>query len=294
MSYIYEALVKAEQERNAREASTAMTSSVEMPTFRPVAENSAPANALGAIARTGIVTPLPSSDRLRPDGIFAHCRHCDWHPEPNTNVFLNSAAGALGPEQFRTLRSRLYEIRGNQLTYTLLVTSSLSGEGKTFVTNNLAHAILQQSYTRTLLIDADLRNPRLHLALGASLTPGLTDYLSGEADEITALQKSNEDNLCFIPGGNQVLNPSELLSNGRLEVLLDRLTPVFDWVILDSSPCLPVADATVLAGLCDGVLLIVRAGSTPGEVAQESRRQLQGKNIIGVVLNRAEQSELYC
>jgi non-specific protein-tyrosine kinase len=119
--------------------------------------------------------------------------------------------------------------------------------------------------------------------MGAPLAPGLTDYLRGEADEMSVLQHGQDGNLCLIAGGNEVTNPSELLSNGRLKILLSRLTPVFDWVILDSPPCLPVADATALADLCDGVLLVVRAGSTPSEVARRACQELQGKTIAGVL-----------
>jgi protein-tyrosine kinase len=293
MSRIHEALLKAEQERNAGEVANAMTLSVGVAPVTLVAENSASANAAEGFPRTGIVIPPPSSAYLRFDSVVAHCAHPEWHPEPNANIFLNSEAGAQGAEQFRTLRSRLYQIRGNQPTYSLLVTSSLPDEGKTFVTNNLAQAIVRQPHHRALLIDADLRCPQLHLALGAPLTPGLSDYLRGEADEVSALQHGNEQNLCFMPGGSHVPNPSELLYNGRLKVLLERLAPIFDWVILDSPPCLPVADANVLAGLCDGVLLVVRAGSTPVEVAQKVCQRLQSQNIVGVVLNGAEQNELY-
>jgi len=208
------------------------------------------------------------------------------------NVFSNPMAKASGAEQFRTLRSRLHQIREDQPTYTLLVTSSLPNEGKTFVTNNLAHAIVQKADQRVLIIDADLRYPQLHLALGAPLAPGLTDYLSGEADEFAAIQHGTDENLCIMPGGNQSVNPSELLSHGRLKILLDRLSPVFDWVILDSSPCLPVADASMLADLSDGVLLVVRAGSTAADVALKVCQQLRRKNIIGVVLNGADENEL--
>jgi tyrosine-protein kinase Etk/Wzc len=144
-----------------------------------------------------------------------------------------------------------------------------------------------------LIIDADLRRPRLHLPLGAPLAPGLTEYLRGEADEFAVIQNGLDGNLCFIPGGNEATNPSELLSNGRLKLLLDRMAPVFDWVILDSPPCLPVADASVLGDMCDGVLLIVRSGSTPSEVAQKACQELQGKNILGVVLNAVEKGHLY-
>jgi protein-tyrosine kinase len=293
MSRIHEALIKAEQERNGGLVANATTLPVEMSRVRRVVEQCAPADVPEDFTRTGIVIPPPSGAYLRFDSVVAHCAHPEWHPEPNANIFLNSAAGAQCAEQFRTLRSRLYQIRGNQPTYTLLVTSSLPDEGKTFVTNNLAQAILRQPHHRTLLIDADLRYPQLHLALGAPLTPGLSDYLRGETDEVSALQHGKEENLCFMPGGSHVPNPSELLCNGKLRVLLERLTPIFDWVILDSPPCLPVADATVLAGLCDGVLLVVRAGSTAVEVAQKVCQQLRGENIVGVVLNGAEQSELY-
>ena len=78
-----------------------------------------------------------------------------------------------------------------------------------------------------------------------------------------------------------------------LKKLLDRVTPVFDWVLLDSPPCLPVADATMLADFCDGVLLVVQAGKTASEVAQKACQELQGKNIVGVVLNAVEESHLY-
>ena len=84
-----------------------------------------------------------------------------------------------------------------------------------------------------------------------------------------------------------------MLSNGRLKKLLDRVTPVFDWVILDSPPCLPVADATILADVCDAVLLVVKAGSTAGTTAQRARQEMQGKNVVGVVLNAVEKSHMY-
>ena len=134
---------------------------------------------------------------------------------------------------------------------------------------------------------------QMHLALGAPLAPGLTDYLRGEADEMAAIQYGNNENLCFMPGGSQVANPSELLSNGRLKFLLDRVTPIFDWVIVDSSPCLLVADASMVADFSTGVLLVVRVGSTSVDAAQKVCQQLRRKNIIGVVLNGAEQQELH-
>jgi len=291
MSRIHEALKKAEQERAAIQAVERLMPPAETasaPTASPV---SSPAIGVEPVSRTSTLPPPASY--LRFDDLRTHCAHPHWHPDPNVNVFFNPSLSEQGAEQFRTLRSRLYQLRGAQQLRTLLVTSSIPGEGKTFVSSNLAQAIVRQPDRRVLIIDADLRCSRLHVPLGAPSNPGLTDYLRGEADEMAIIQHGQEGNLCFIPGGSEVTNPSELLSNGRLKMLLDRVTPVFDWVILDSPPCLPVADASVLADLVDGVLMIVRAGSTPSETAQRAVQELRGRNVIGVVLNAVDESQAY-
>jgi capsular exopolysaccharide synthesis family protein len=161
----------------------------------------------------------------------------------------------------------------------------MAGEGKTFVTSNLVRAMVRQAERRVLVIDADLRCSRLHMVLGAPVSPGLSDYLRGTSDETSVIQHGGAGNLCLIPSGNKVSDPSELLSNGRFKTLLDRVGPAFDWVIIDSPPCLPVADAGVIANWCDGVLLVVRAGFTPSAVIAKSGRELKGRNVVGTVLN---------
>ena len=292
MSRIHEALKKAEQERSAMQATSggvltaAPTANLATPTIAtPDREGGRSLPAEELIAH--------SAGYLRFDDLRKHCAHPQWHLDPNVNVFINSALTAHGSEQFRTLRSRLYQMRSSQQLRTLLVTSSVPAEGKTFVTNNLAQAIVRQPDRRALIIDADLRCSRLHVPLGAPASPGLTDYLRGEVDELAIIQHGLEGNLCFIPGGNAVTNPSELLSNGRMKVLLDRVMPVFDWVILDSAPLLPVADSSLLADLVDGALLVIRAGQTPVETAQRACQELQGRNIVGVVLNAVGPQHAY-
>lgn len=292
MSRIHEALKKAEQERAIAQGAT--TDIAAMPQ-EPVTTAEA---WTGRAPEAPVSAPLPATtglpgDFLRFDDLRARCAHPTWHLDPNVNVFFNPNLSVHGAEQFRTLRSRLYQLRGTQSLRTLLVTSSVPGEGKTFVTANLAQAIVRQPDRRALIIDADLRCARLHLPLGAPTSPGLSDYLRGEADEMSVIQHGQEGSLCFIAGGSEVTDPSELLSNGRLKKLLDRVTPVFDWVILDSPPCVPVADASILADLCDGVLLVVRAGSTPSDVAERARQELQGKNVVGVVLNAVDEAGMY-
>ena len=294
MSRIHEALKKAEQERAA--VVTAEADAVALPAESANAVPPQGSEKLlrdeGILSRTAVAPP-PSGDYLRFDDLRTRCSHPEWHLDPNVNVFVNPDASAHGAEQFRTLRSRLYQMRSNQPLKTLLVTSSIPTEGKTFVTNNLAQAIVRQPDRRALIIDADLRRSRLHVPLGAPSSPGLTDYLRGKADLFSVMQQGHEGNLCFIPGGNEVTNPSELLSNGRLKGLLERVKGIFDWVILDSPPCLLVADASVLADHCDGVLLVTRAGVTPAETAQRATQELRGRNIVGVVLNAVQEAHHY-
>src|SRR5262249_54993533 len=142
-----------------------------------------------------------------------------------------------------------------------------------------------------LLIDSDLRAPRLHTALGAPSTPGLTDYLRGESDEYAIVQNL-ASNLCLIPCGEYVSNPSELLLTDRMKRLLDRVTPMFDWVILDSPPTLLAHDACSLADLCNCVLFVIKAGATSDESAKKASLEFRGKNLLGAVLNQVEKEEM--
>jgi protein-tyrosine kinase len=290
MSRIHEALKKAAQER------TSQLSAATSPDYVDVV---AGVNRTIATADDRAMPVLPSVPAeggmpfLRFEELVKKCAHPKWQIDARTSVFTGVGNDRLGAERFRTLRSRLYQIAGTRHLKRVLVTSSVPAEGKTFVAANLAQSIVRQNDRRVLLIDADLRASRLHLGLGAPATPGLTDYLRGEANEFEVIQRGLEGNLCFIPGGNTVSNPSELLLGERMKRLLDLVTPVFDWIILDSPPALPVHDASMLAGLCDGVLFVVRAGQTDCEMADRACSDFRDKNLLGVVLNRVEKSEAY-
>jgi len=188
-------------------------------------------------------------------------------------------------EEFRTLRSRLYQAREKEPLTKLLVTSALPKEGKSFTAANLAQVIVRQHGRRVLLIDADLRNPQLHNLLGAEPGPGLSEYLLAAADELSIIQRGPMENLFLIPAGRDVGNPAELVSNGRMKFLLSRLEPMFDWIIIDSPPAVLVTDAAALANYCDGVLLVVRSNNTPVEAAQKAVLEFRDRNVVGVVLN---------
>ena len=235
-----------------------------------------------------------SGQYLRFEDLLKQCAQPVWQLDPNGIVFSNAFTAAQGAEQFRTLRTRLYQIRDVSPLKKILVTSAMAAEGKTFVTTNLAQAFACERGRKVLIIDGDMRSARLHLPLGAPVSPGLAEYLREEASEAEIIQHGQEGNLCLIAGGEGGgKNASELLSNGRLQKLLDRVTPLFDWVIIDSPPCLPVSDASILAGFCDGLLLVAKASSTPSAAVLRARQELSKRNLIGVVLNAAEESDAY-
>lgn len=292
MSRIHEALKKAAEERAAQ-----LAPGVESGRTETAAELRMP-----VILESEMVlptsTPRVTSPRKQETGfsyqeLVKRCSHQQWRLDPLNSVFLNSKPGEGGPERFRTLRSRLYKIASTRKLKSVLITSSVAEEGKTFVASNLAQSIVQQPELRVLLIDADLRSSRLHLLFGAQSCPGLSDYLRGEADEYGIIQKGMSENLFLIPGGNHVSNPSELLFSDRMKQLLNTVTPAFDWIIMDSPPTLPVHDPTVLADMVDGVLFVIGAGSTDAEIAERTAAEFQGKNLLGVVLNRVQKSDSY-
>lgn len=225
--------------------------------------------------------------------IAGKCAHPIWTIDPRISVFTGMESDHSSAERFRTLRSRLSQARDTRPLKKILVTSSVPAEGKSFITANLAQSFVRQADRRVLLIDADLRAPRLHTALGTNSTPGLTEYLRGEADEYQVIQQGTESNLCFIPYGSEVSDPSELLSHTRMKKLLDFAAPAFDWILLDSPPVLPVHDASILADLCDGVLFVVRAGATESALAEKAVSEFRQKNLLGVVLNGTSRADAY-
>jgi capsular exopolysaccharide synthesis family protein len=287
MSHIHEALKKAESEgeliRSAAEVKAA-----DSPARQVGLSDEAVRQAAKTISLRGRSDASPASDHLRPDELRRHCTKSYWNFDQESIVFSEESCSPCA-EQFRTLRSRLYRVRQDRPFRSLLVTSTAPNEGKTFVTLNLAQAIARQHDTSALLIDADLRCSRLHVPMGAPSSPGLADFLQGEANEFSIIQTDAQSNLFFIPAGRPAPDPAELLSSVKLRGLLNRLGRMFDWVILDAPPVLPVSDAGVLAGLCDGVLFVVKAGSTAFDLAQMAYQEFREKNLVGVVLNHVEE-----
>ncbi|HTZ48930.1 MAG TPA: CpsD/CapB family tyrosine-protein kinase [Verrucomicrobiae bacterium] len=289
MSRIHEALKKAATERAAQIGTAPSVEHVET---------------IDDSLIDSVDIPMPGNVRLRSveleeptatgwERFIQTCKKTEWKIDPRFSVFTEEKSFPHGAEKFRTLRSRLYQIAAVRPLKRILLTSSVPEEGKTFVASNLAQSIARHESKKVLLIDGDLRASRLHLTMGAPGTPGLADYLAGEADESQIVQVGSKGNLCFLPGGSNVSNPAELLLSERMKTLLDRMSSLFDWIVIDSTPAIAVHDASVLADLCDGVLFVVRAGSTDFEVAQRAAGEFRAENLLGVVLNRVDDSETY-
>jgi protein-tyrosine kinase len=287
MTRIHEALTKAGQEHPAAQASDSLFL---LDSTRPI-EPESKDSGIGLPRRVNVLTPAAAVP-LEVDDLRKRCSSPKWSLDPAVDVFSDPGLSALGAEQFRTLRSRLCQLRANRPLRTILITSAVAGEGKTFVAFNLAQAIVRQPDQRVLIVDADLRCSRLHRIFGAPIALGLSDYLGGRADELAIIQSGQEGNLYLIPSGTRTANPSELLANGRFKKLMERVAPLFDWIIVDSTPCLPVTDAQIAAYSCDGLLLVVKAYSTPAEIAQRARQELQDRNVLGVVFNSVQESVL--
>ena len=291
MSRIHEALKKAEQDRSMNRVDRKLEEpSVFIESREPVRVATKEEVVVLPSAAGPAATPQPDSETIQLADLRAKSVKSTWNPDPHSLVFSSGKDVPSGAEQFRTLRSRLYRMRETKPLNMLLVTSSTPAEGKTFVAANLAQALVRQHGCRVLLIDADMRAPRLHQILGVPAGPGLAEYLQGGRTELEVMQKGLEEELYFIQAGSHVTHPAELISNGGLKQLLARVSGLFDWIIMDSPPVLPVSDAVVLATMCDGVLFVVRAGTTPAVVSQKACQQLQDANIIGVVLNSADDS----
>ena len=284
MSRIHEALKKAEQERAAVQGGAASSSFANTPIADDALFTDSPAAASPAGSTANLGMPAFASP-LSIDTLLARCPQTEWNPDMATMLFMNGDDSVRGTEEFRTLRSRLYHMREKMTLKTLLVTSALPKEGKSFTSANLAQVIVRQHGRRVLLIDADLRGPRLHQMLGTAPGPGLSDYLQGRNDEFSIIQRGPMENLFFMPSGTGIADPAELVGNGRLKILLQRLEPLFDWIIMDSPPAVPVSDASVLAKACDGVLMVVRSNATPSDVARKARLEFPDQALVGVVLN---------
>ena len=232
---------------------------------------------------------IPSSrDRGRLIGVVG----APSGPAPADTTALAMISDARSPiaESYRHLRTSLLLSSAGQPPKTILVTSSQPSEGKTTTAINTAF-MLAQTGAEVLVIDCDLRRPRLHAHFGVPNTKGLTNWLSGETDVDSLMQTyTPQSNLKFLTSGPVPPNPAELLGSDEMRKLLGLLTERFSHVVIDSPPAISFTDASILSTMVDGVVLVVHGGRSSRAVVRRAKQQLLdvGAHIFGVVLNNVK------
>jgi len=191
-----------------------------------------------------------------------------------------------GSEAFRLLRSSLKWTQRDASAKTLLISSALSEEGKTTTSANLA-VVYALEGKRVLLVDCDMRRPRLHKVFRVPQSPGVAQVLQAGLDPATAVRDTSFQGLSFLPAGRDADETTDLIGSERMRALLAVLSDNFDVIIIDSPPVLGVADAVALGPLVDGVLMVVGAGTTDRHAVEQALGQLAGSGarVIGAVLN---------
>lgn len=196
---------------------------------------------------------------------------------------------SLAAEKFRFLGVRLRQLRQNRMLKKVLITSALPEEGKSLIATNLA-GVLARRKEKVLLIEGDMRSPTLAQRFGLGTLNGLAEFLQTNQQDSFNLYRLVGPDFWVIPAGEPPASPLELMQSGRLSELLTQVSPLFDWIIIDSPPLLPLADTTVWQRFSDGTLLVVREGTTEKKALQRCTEALRQGDLLGVVLNGSSNS----
>ena len=187
-------------------------------------------------------------------------------------------------EQFRGLRGRIDAIASERSIRTIAVTSAMPGEGKTTASINLAVVTSMSLGRRVLLIDCDMRRPKVHRSLGIQPEAGLAEVLTDQVSFEEAVVKA-DGNLEILAVRGRPANPSELLGSARMSELVEEVSRLYDRVILDTPAALGLPDAKAVADLCDGIVMVVRADTTRQEDVQTVLEILDRDRLLGLVMN---------
>jgi len=211
-------------------------------------------------------------------------------PPVTSRLVAWTTPNSLGAEKFRALAVRLDDMRRHHKLNSLQVTSSVINEGKSFVAANLAVTLDKYSGSKTLLIEGDLHRPTLASMLGLKDLRGLSEWWSGRNQDLSGfLVRLTGTALWFLPAGKACDRPSEILRSAQLAEAFAQFAGRFDWIVVDSTPMLPVIDANLWSRLVDGTLLVVREGVAPLKALKNGLQSLDNPKLVGVVINEASE-----
>jgi capsular exopolysaccharide synthesis family protein len=278
MSRIFDALQKSELEGDS-------------PGFPPM--SLLPAEVPPAVGMTDLMEGEPNDFAPSDVGQFQSVAMC---PAPDSRLVCLTDQASLGAENFRFLGVRLRQMRQGRSLQQLLITSTIPEEGKSMVSANLAITLAQRKQQKVLLLEGDLRRPSLSRRFGLPTLPGLSEWLQSDFGPITSIYQIKEAGFWFLPAGNPPNSNRDLMHPERLSELMRQLTGWFDWILIDSPPLVPLADTSIWMRSADGVLLVVREGTTQKRQLQRGLQILQRSKLLGVVLNgctNADHSNYY-
>jgi capsular exopolysaccharide synthesis family protein len=312
MSLIFDALQRSEGERSGVDLSTLSTATELLRLVEhQVASNWKSATQLkpsGSVEQTDQVKSLPldqahtiAGTGKAPDDKelplsdlqlkqFSQFQSLQVESSPLNTLVSLTDKDSLAAEKFRFLAVRLRQLRRERLLQKVLITSTIPHEGKSTVAANVACALARKSHRRTLLLEGDLRQPYLSQLFGLSPMPGICEWLQGMQSEVTNIYRLEGADLWIMPAGTTTSNPLELLQSARFSVLMDQLTTLFDWIVIDSPPVLPLADTSVWSRIAEGILLVTRQGTTEKRQLQRGLEAIDQKKLIGALMNCAQSS----
>jgi capsular exopolysaccharide synthesis family protein len=279
MSHIFDALQRAEAEKTG---SDRLTFSFATELLEAAEEKMREAVPIGEQqAKTNSLNPTPSAPAV--DGLET-CPVLPVAIPENSHLVSVGREESLGAEKFRFLAVRLRQLRQSRPLKKVLITSTIPQEGKSTVAANLACTLARRRQQRTLLLEGDLRRPTLAQKFGLSKVAGLCEWLSGETTGIN-LYRLESLGLWVLPAGSAPQNPLELMQSGKLTLLMEQLEASFDWIVIDSPPVLPLADASLWSRLVDGILLVTRRGITEKQQLQRGLEAVDKSKLLGALVN---------
>jgi len=272
-----------EQPSAVRPVGTLGLTSPAVPAPAPAVREPADAAIDAGLAVTEVAVHLPAAPKK--SSLLSHV-----DARLATKVVIDDTMLPGAREQYRKLAAAMHQAQRANGFKVMMVASAMASEGKTLTAANLA-LTLSESYRRNVLvIDGDLRRPSMHTVFKVSGAPGLSEGLISREETSLPLHRIGE-RLTLLPAGRPTSDPISALTADRMRRLIDEAREVFDWIIIDTPPIGLLTDASLVSSLADGVILVIKAGATPYEMVTRAVEELGRERLMGVVLNRATESE---
>lgn len=239
-----------------------------------------------ALRRTDKFEDAEPRDSSDPFGLQVESDTVEIRPETKLSAYTDPRGPAA--ERLRFLRLRLNQVWNAEKLKRLLITSPRPRDGKSTLALNLAVTLTEEGKRSVLLIEGDLHRSSISKELGLTGRPGVADCIENDADPRSLVRRIEPIGFNFLPAGNPGGHPGELLQSGKLQTMMESLSPYYDWILIDSPPVSPFTDTLSWKERADATLLVVRAGSTPTQATDEALTLLGRKHVLAIILNGVE------